>query len=142
MLNAQRLNRKSFGFNGMSEAGPHSLINIARDLMAPEPGCHGGIGTVHSFRAFERIAGDQRVDFIDFVRIPPGASIGRHFHGDNHETYVIVSGAGEMWFRGETLTVGPWDVLVNPPYHEHGLVNASNDEIVLVVFETSHSEHG
>jgi mannose-6-phosphate isomerase-like protein (cupin superfamily) len=110
---------------------------MKRDLMSAEIGCHDGLGFVNSFRAFERTASDQRVDFIDFVTVPPNASIGRHRHGDNHEWYVIISGAGEMWFRDRTVTVGPWDVLINPPHHEHGLVNRSGEEIVLVVFETS-----
>ncbi|MEL7198820.1 MAG: cupin domain-containing protein [Pseudomonadota bacterium] len=114
-----------------------AVQNMVRDLMTPEAQCHDGIGTVHSFRAFERLKSDQRVDFIDFVRIPPGASIGRHFHGNNREWYTIIRGEGEMWFKGETVRVKPWDVLINPPHHEHGLVNNSDEEIVLVVFETS-----
>lgn len=126
----------------MSEAFPQTVVNMARDLMTPEDGCHDGVGTVHSFRAYARELSDQQVDFVDFVRIPPGASIGRHFHGDNHEWYVIISGTGEMWFRGELVQVGPWDVLVNPPHHEHGLVNTSAEEIVLVVFETSDAARG
>jgi mannose-6-phosphate isomerase-like protein (cupin superfamily) len=121
----------------MNQEYPHPVLNMARDLMTPEPRCHDGVGTIYSFRAFERIASDQRVDFIDFVRIPPGTSIGRHLHGNNHEWYVIISGEGEMWFKGSTVHVHPWDVLINPPYHEHGLVNNSEQEIILVVFETS-----
>ena len=121
----------------MNQENAHLILNMARDLMTPEPQCHKGVGTIFSFRAFERIASDQRVDFIDFVRVPPGTSIGRHLHGNNHEWYVIISGEGEMWFKGSTVHVRPWDVLINPPYHEHGLVNNSEREIILVVFETS-----
>lgn len=121
----------------MNQENAQLILNMARDLMIPEPQCHEGVGTIFSFRAFERIASDQRVDFIDFVRIPPGTSIGRHLHGNNHEWYVIISGEGEMWFKGKAVHVRPWDVLINPPYHEHGLVNNSDQEIILVVFETS-----
>jgi mannose-6-phosphate isomerase-like protein (cupin superfamily) len=121
----------------MKQTYPGMVANMARDMMIPEPNCHDGVGTIFSFRAFDHLLSDQKVDFIDFVRIPPGTSIGRHFHGDNHEWYVIISGEGEMFFKGETLQVHPWDVLINPPHHEHGLTNNSTGEIVLVVFETT-----
>jgi mannose-6-phosphate isomerase-like protein (cupin superfamily) len=121
------------------DAPPYDVPNMLRDWMVREVGCHDGVGHVDSFRAFNREESDQRVDFIDFVRIPPDCSIGRHRHGDNTEWYVIMSGSGEMWFKGETIVVRPWDVLINPPHHEHGLVNRSRGDIVLVVFETSHA---
>ena len=120
-----------------SESLPALIPNMLRDSMTREIGCHDGVGHVDSFRAFNRLESDQRVDFIDFVRVPPKCSIGRHRHGDNQEWYVIISGHGEMWFKGQNISVGPWDVLINPPHHEHGLINLSDEDIVLVVFETS-----
>ena len=111
------------------------IPNMLRDFMQSEQHCHDGIGHVDSFRAFDQLLSDQRVDFIDFVRVPHGSSIGRHRHGNNTEWYVIMSGSGSMWFNQQEVTVGPWDVLINQPYHEHGLVNESGQDIVIVVFQ-------
>jgi len=116
------------------------IPNMMRDFMTAEQHCHDGVGHVDSFRAFHRLKSDQRVDFIDFVRIPAGSSIGRHRHGNNTEWYVIMNGEGQMWFKGEAIEVKAWDALINPPHHEHGLVNQSGQDIVLVVFQTSDSD--
>lgn len=119
------------------KAAPGTVTNLYRDHLAPEEACHGGMGSVAVYRPFQRTDGDQRVDFIDLVVIPPGASIGRHRHGDNVEWYVILSGNGSMWFDHALRQVGPGDILVNPPYGEHGLENRSSQPIELLVFETS-----
>lgn len=114
-----------------------SVSNLFRDHLRPETGCHDGAGTVGVFRPFLRGAGAGVVDFIDLVVVPPGASIGRHAHGDNTEWYVILDGEGSMWFGGQERAVGRGDVLVNPPYGEHGLVNGSAAPLTLLVFQVS-----
>lgn len=114
------------------------ISNMLKDLMTPEEGCHEGIGRIQVYRAFDRKQQIEQVDHIDFVVIPPGATIGRHRHGNNTEWYIIMAGQGEMIFQGEHIQVAPWDVLVNPPYGEHALINNSSRDIHLVVFQ--HSE--
>ncbi|MBX2849101.1 MAG: cupin domain-containing protein [Acidiferrobacterales bacterium] len=118
------------------------IPNMVRDFMQSEQHCHDGVGHVDSFRAFDRLlaADNQQVDFIDFVRVPHGSSIGRHRHGNNTEWYVIMSGSGVMWFNNHETSVGPWDVLVNEPYQEHGLVNKSGKDIIIVVFQLSDTD--
>jgi mannose-6-phosphate isomerase-like protein (cupin superfamily) len=111
--------------------------NMRQHLMKQEHGCHGGEAFIHVFRAFQRTDSAVAVDFIDFVVVPPGASIGRHRHGDNHEWYVILGGHCEMLFDGQRVAVNPWDVLVNPPRGEHALYNGGSEEITLVVFQLS-----
>lgn len=119
-------------------------VNMRQDLMKREDGCHGGEAFIQVFRAFNRKDSPVAVDFIDFVIIPPGSTIGRHRHGDNHEWYVIMGGQCEMLFGGERVPVKPWDVLVNPPHGEHALYNGGEQEVTLVVFQLSKdgdSEH-
>jgi mannose-6-phosphate isomerase-like protein (cupin superfamily) len=111
--------------------------NMRQHLMKPEPGCHGGEAFIHVFRAFARTDAPVAVDFIDFVIVPPGATIGRHRHGDNHEWYVILGGECEMQFAGERVIVKPWDTLVNPPHGEHALYNNGTQEVTLIVFQLS-----
>jgi mannose-6-phosphate isomerase-like protein (cupin superfamily) len=121
--------------DGMPPAG--GVSNLFRDHLRAQAGCHGGQGTIEVFRPFLRGAGAGVVDFIDLVAVPPGASIGRHAHGDNTEWYLVLDGAATMWFGGQERAVGRGDILVNPPYGEHGLVNNSAGALTLLVFQVS-----
>lgn len=116
------------------------VSNLYAHHLRPEAGCHGGAGSVAVFRPYLRAESNELVDFIDLVVVPPGATIGRHRHGDNTEWYVILSGCGSMWFDHAEREVGPGDILVNPPYGEHGLTNQSAGEIQLLVFQLSARE--
>jgi mannose-6-phosphate isomerase-like protein (cupin superfamily) len=102
--------------------------------------CHDGEGTVDVFRPYLREPGSALVDHIDVVGVHPGSSIGRHRHGDNTEWYVIMSGQATIWFDNAEREVGPGDVLINPPYGEHGLVNHAAQPIQLLVFQVSAQE--
>jgi mannose-6-phosphate isomerase-like protein (cupin superfamily) len=118
--------------------------NMRQQLMTQEHGCHGGEAFIHVFRAFARTSSPLSVDFIDFVIVPPGATIGRHRHGDNQEWYVVLGGECEMLFGGQQVTVKPWDALVNPSHGEHALYNRGDHEVTVVVFQLSaggSSEH-
>lgn len=110
---------------------------MLKDLMKVENNCHEGHGHVDVFRAFDRKEDSKTMDFLDFVRVPPKATIGRHRHGDNCEWYVIMQGEGNMIFCEKEIKVKPWDVLVNPPFGTHALFNDSNEDIHLIVFQFS-----
>lgn len=105
--------------------------------MEIEENCHGGKNSITVFRAFDQNLSDEKIDFIDFVLLPPAATIGRHKHGDNTEWYVILSGHGTMLFKDEVIDVKPWDALANPPFGEHELKNDSEEDITLIVFQLS-----
>lgn len=111
---------------------------LFEQLMRAESSCHGGDNDVNVFRAFDAKQDDkQKLDFIDFVQIPPASTIGSHKHGDNREWYFILQGKGQMTFCGEQINVEQGDVLVNPEQGEHSLVNHSNQDILLVVIQFS-----
>ena len=113
--------------------------NLFRHRLETKSCCHGGIGSIAVFRPFQRHSDVREVvDFIDLIVIPPGSTIGRHRHANNTEWYVILSGQGRMWFDGVWRAVHTGDILVNSPYDEHELCNQSNDDIQLLVFQTSH----
>lgn len=115
-----------------------SITNLERDHLRSEANCHGGVGSIDVFRPYLRGVDSALVDHIDLVVVPSGASIGRHRHGDNTEWYVILQGSGSMWFGGAERSVAAGDVLVNPPFAEHGLSNHSGADIRLLVFQLSH----
>lgn len=96
---------------------------------------HGGAGLVETCR----VEGDgvpTATNFIDLTVLPPDSSIGIHKHGaDNEELYIIISGQGRMRLEDEEFTVGPGDVIVNSRSGTHGLVNAGDETLRLVVVE-------
>jgi quercetin dioxygenase-like cupin family protein len=99
-----------------------------------EPGrAHDGVGVVHAARLVERC--DTALRFVDRAVIDPGASIGLHRHGADEEIYVVVTGTGTMTVDGETRTVAPGDVVINPPHGVHGLVNTGDQPLMIVVVD-------
>ncbi len=75
------------------------------------------------------------MDFIDRVVIPPKSTIGYHKHGNNEEMYIVLSGEGMMTINGEPVTVKMGDMILNRAFGEHGLVNSSDTNIDLLVFQ-------
>ncbi|MEV0123181.1 cupin domain-containing protein [Streptomyces sp. NPDC050703] len=115
-----------------------------RDLLAAKEHDHGGLGTILAHRVFTRGADGPGAEFIDLAVLPPGTSIGRHRHGADHETYVVLSGEGLMHQDGEEFRVGPGDVVANRPHGEHGLLNDRDTDLHLLVFEEelrAHRDH-
>lgn len=76
-------------------------------------------------------------NFLDLVKVPVAASIGKHTHAtDNQEMYIIISGTGEMIVDGKQYEVTTGDVIVNPIGGTHQLINTGSEEMHLVVIET------
>jgi quercetin dioxygenase-like cupin family protein len=94
---------------------------------------HGGEGLPEVARVRDRPTGP--LAFIDFVVIPPGASIGDHTHAMDEELYVILSGTGEMSVNGHVKTVRTGDVIHNPPGGRHQFSNTGDAPIRLVVID-------
>jgi mannose-6-phosphate isomerase-like protein (cupin superfamily) len=93
---------------------------------------HGGLGRIETTRVHE---GDGAVRFIDLTSLPPGTSIGEHAHAGDEEIYVVIAGHGLMQLDGETVEVGPGDVIRNDPYGTHGLRNTGDLPLALVVID-------
>ncbi|MFE1344983.1 cupin domain-containing protein [Streptomyces sp. NPDC058757] len=110
------------------------VVNL-RELFAAKEHDHGGRGTILAHRILARGAGSPGASFIDLAVLPPGTSIGRHRHGRDRETYVVLSGSGVMVRDGVEFRVAAGDVVVNEPYGEHGLSNDSAADLALLVFE-------
>jgi mannose-6-phosphate isomerase-like protein (cupin superfamily) len=112
----------------------HDVVSLGTLLRGKEHD-HGGLGTILAHRLFSRAEGSAGAEFIDIAVLPPGTSIGRHRHGRDRETYVVLSGSGLMYRDGTEFRVDTGDVVVNRPYGEHGLVNDSAADLWLLVFE-------
>ncbi|MET8689313.1 cupin domain-containing protein [Streptomyces sp. NPDC004732] len=116
-------------------------VNV-RDLLTAKEHDHGGIGAILAHRVFTREAGAPGAEFIDLAVLPPGTSIGRHRHGADRETYIVLAGSGLMFLDGEEFRVATGDVVVNRPHGEHGLLNDSDaTDLHLLVFEEAVHGH-
>ena len=111
------------------------LANLFKDKMKRQDNCHNGVGHINFFRPFDSKTNCKKIDFIDLVTIPPGSTIGNHFHGDNEEWYIILQGKGLMRINSKDIEVKAGDIIINEHFGEHGLVNNSNDGIFLLVFQ-------
>lgn len=97
---------------------------------------HHGVGEIGFCRVAEREAMAGACNFIDVAVLPPGASIGRHRHADDEEeVYVVMKGRGRMWRDGEEFEVGEGDLIRNRPGGAHGLVNHTDADLMIFVFE-------
>jgi quercetin dioxygenase-like cupin family protein len=93
-----------------------------------------GIGNVHTTKLLAPEKGDDYT--IGYMIIPPGSSIGDHFHDlSDEETYIIIEGQGEMLLDDEKRIVNPGDVIVNAPGGKHGLKNTGSTNLKVVALD-------
>ncbi|WP_407309178.1 cupin domain-containing protein [Desulfosporosinus sp. SB140] len=67
----------------------------------------------------------------------PGASLGLHQHNGDFETYVILSGEGQLNDNGELKAVKPGDVVITNNGEKHSLENTGSGNLeflALVIF--------
>jgi mannose-6-phosphate isomerase-like protein (cupin superfamily) len=98
---------------------------------------HDGLGRI----GFRRVLGAEAFEgpwnFVDYAVLPPGASIGRHTHGDDEELYLILDGQGTMHLDGREFPVRAGHVVLNRRGGTHGLVNDSDAPLRLFVVEVA-----
>jgi mannose-6-phosphate isomerase-like protein (cupin superfamily) len=80
---------------------------------------HQGEGEVLAARFYRQP--DAGLRFLDLIDVPPGSTVGRHRHGDDHELYVVVSGRGTVELDGVATAIGPGDVALNVPFGSHAV---------------------
>ncbi len=49
--------------------------------------------------------------------------------------YIILEGSGTMTIEGQQVNIKKDDMIKNPPYGEHGLVNDSDANIDLLIIK-------
>ncbi|MFC4776684.1 cupin domain-containing protein [Paenibacillus sp. GCM10023252] len=110
---------------------------IIRNFLSAElvqvSGIHDGVGTALHKTLYGPKDFTTNLRFINYTILPAGATIGLHTHGDDEEIYIVLEGSGEMTANGEVRQVKTGDLIVNPPFGTHGLVNNTKEEIRLMV---------
>jgi len=98
---------------------------------------HNGTGLVKDTVLFSENDFKTNLRFIRYMVLPPRTSIGFHKHGDNEEVYIILKGNGIMKVNEAELEVKPGDVILNEPFDSHGLLNNSDSDMEILVFEVT-----
>jgi mannose-6-phosphate isomerase-like protein (cupin superfamily) len=111
------------------------LIRNLFDSPCTVQSIHHGKGRGKNALVFDAADFDTPCKFIRYVELEPDASIGNHPHGQNEEVYVVLSGNGVMIVNGASQAVKPGDVILNKPGWQHGLENASDEPLKVLVFE-------
>lgn len=120
----------------------HLRQNIYDYILQPEV-AHGGRGKIFATRIINGPDSEAVCDFVDYVEVPAGSSIGDHRHSMNQEEYYLVlDGSGEMHLEREQFTVRTGDLIRNPPGGLHGLVNTGESSIKLFIFQFPVSYQG
>ena len=72
---------------------------------------------------------------MDRLVVPPKSTIGTHRHGKNEEMYIVLAGRGSMTINNEPVTIKTGDMILNPAFGEHGLVNDSDSDMDLLIIQ-------
>ena len=66
------------------------------------------------------------------VVVPPGSSLGTHYHHGNSETYHILQGCGEYTDNAKTYTVKSGDTTFCPDGAMHAIENIGNEDLIFI----------
>lgn len=123
------------GPGGVRSAVPFRAVNLfTRPLTAQV--AHRGTGKIGAVRIASGADLAGAANFIDYVELPPGTSIGDHTHADDEEEmYLVLEGDGLMRLDEERFAVSPGDLVRNRPGGIHGLENTGTGVLRLFVIE-------
>lgn len=98
---------------------------------------HNGQGPFSLFEIWAGADFKSNIDFFDRIIIPPNSTVGIHKHGDNEEIYIVLRGGSTMIINGKETRVEKGDMILNPSFGEHGLINNSGEEIDILIVQVS-----
>jgi quercetin dioxygenase-like cupin family protein len=76
--------------------------------------------------------------FCDIYCFEPGQEQKLHAHDEADKIYCVLEGRGEFTVGAESRELGPGYALLCPPGEEHGVVNAAEERLVVLVFMAPH----
>ncbi len=113
------------------------IRNYYETKMKVQHAAHNGQGAVELYEIWNRSDFLSNCDFIDRQVIPPNSAVGYHKHGNDEEMYIVLEGTGTMLINNQAVKIKKGDMIKNPPYGEHGLVNDSDANIDLLIIKFS-----
>jgi mannose-6-phosphate isomerase-like protein (cupin superfamily) len=107
---------------------------LTKDLLRPVVNMDGGKDTVFYRRALGPGAFASNWAFVDHLLIPPGASVGRHFHSGVDEVYFVIKGKGKVYVNDEVADIAYGDAVPVRAGEIHSLESTATDPLEMVVY--------
>ena len=74
--------------------------------------------------------------FCDLYCLKAGQDQRIHSHAESDKIYFVLRGKGIFHIGGQEKELGPDEIVVARPGEPHGVRNATNEDLVLLVFMT------
>ncbi|HEY7211967.1 MAG TPA: cupin domain-containing protein [Bryobacteraceae bacterium] len=101
---------------------------------------HNGSGPIQFRRILDSAEFESPIDFVDYTRILPGSTIGRHEHHQNEEIYFIAAGTPLMRVSGEEARLQPGSFSVVRSGEWHELINDTESAVEILVIQVAHEK--
>jgi len=72
--------------------------------------------------------------FCDIYCLESAQSQKVHSHGDSDKVYYVLKGSGKVTVGPEEKVLGPDEITIAPAGEDHGVVNHTQDKLVMLVF--------
>ena len=72
--------------------------------------------------------------FCDVYCMEPGQFQKVHSHGNSDKIYYVLKGKGKVTVGSEEKELSPDEITIAPAGEDHGVVNQTQDELVVLVF--------
>ncbi|MCH8157764.1 MAG: cupin domain-containing protein [Nitrospinae bacterium] len=72
--------------------------------------------------------------FCDIYCFEPGQSQKVHSHDGSDKVYYVLEGRGKVTVGSEEKELGPGEITIAPAGDDHGVVNHTQDKLVMLVF--------
>ena len=79
---------------------------------------------------------DSEKYFCDLYCLKPGQDQRIHSHAESDKIYFVLRGKGTFHIGGQEKELGADEIVVARPGEPHGVRNAANEDLVLLVFMT------
>jgi mannose-6-phosphate isomerase-like protein (cupin superfamily) len=108
-------------------------MSLEKSTLQPMPNYLGGQGTVQYRRALDPDVFLSNWAYVDHVLIPPGASIGLHYHKGVEEIFYVLNGDGQVEVNGETASIHKGDAVPIRFHEAHSFANHGSGDLELMV---------
>jgi mannose-6-phosphate isomerase-like protein (cupin superfamily) len=117
---------------------PHpTFVNtghIVKETARQVTNMDGGKGSVRYRRLLGPSVFETNWAYVDYYSVPPGASIGPHFHNGVEEVYLVIKGVGSTTVNNETAALKKGDAVPIKVKEIHSFENTGTDDFDLIVY--------
>ena len=107
---------------------------LTRDTMQQIDNMNGGKDAVWYRRTLGPSVFASNWTFVDHLLIPPGASVGRHFHSGVEEVYLVIKGRGTITVDDKTAELITGDAVPIRAGETHSLENTSSEPLEFIIY--------